>query len=212
MTDKTVSFDTATGLAPAIVQDSTTGQVLMLGYVNEESIRLTQKTGYVHFWSRSRQEIWKKGETSGNTLQVVSISLDCDNDTLLFQVRPDGPICHLDTTTCFDLGKDLDVVNREPISFEQLAALWKIISARAVELPKGSYTVRLLSEGVDATGRKLVEEATEVLLAARDHRDGGNPDRVHEEVADLLYHLLVVLAERGLNPAGSMSILRKRSS
>ena len=212
MSSTGVAFDPATGLAPAIVQDAATNAVLMLGYVNAESLELTAQTGYVHFWSRSRKTLWRKGETSGNSFAVVETSLDCDDDTVLFRVRPAGPACHRDTTTCFDpIGEaPTDAAGAPP--FERLGRLWETISARALELPEGSYTAHLVGLGVDGPGRKVVEEATEVLLAARDHRDGGSPARVHEEVADLLYHVLVLLAERGLDPAGALAVLDERAS
>lgn len=207
-----VAFDPATGLAPAIVQNATSKAVLMLGYVNEESLELTAQTGYVHFWSRSRNTLWRKGATSGNSFEVVDTTLDCDEDTVLFRVRPAGPACHRGTTTCFDPVGESSGDGATAPPFDRLGVLWETISARARDLPEGSYTARLLGDGVDGPGRKVVEEATEVLLAARDHRDGGSPDRVHEEVADLFYHVLVLLAERGLDPAGALAVLEERAT
>jgi phosphoribosyl-ATP pyrophosphohydrolase/phosphoribosyl-AMP cyclohydrolase len=201
---RTVCFDDG-GLVPGIVQDARTGRVLMVAYLNEESLALTSQTGEVHFWSRSRREIWRKGATSGNTMTVTGIATDCDGDALLIRVIPAGPACHTGGQSCFD--------GPENIS-EQLmpAELWPVIVARAETRPEGSHTASLLEGGVDAVGRKLTEEATEVLLAAKDHAAGtGSPDRVAEEAADLVYHLLVLLAERGLSPADVAEVLWKRS-
>lgn len=198
-----IRFD-ADGLIPGIVQDARSGRVLMMAYLNEESLQLTEKTGEVHFWSRSRREIWHKGATSGNTMTVSRISADCDGDALLILVTPAGPACHTGSESCFD----------EPGSFGSPlvpAGLWPVIARRAVERPEGSYTAKLLEGGVDAVGRKLTEEATEVLLAAKDHEAGtGSSDRVAEESADLVYHLLVLLAERGLSPDDVVEVLRRR--
>ncbi len=177
------------GLIPAIVQDATTRMVLMLGYMNEESLRLTIDTGDVHFWSRSRQEIWRKGATSGNTLSLDAITLDCDNDTILVEAVPAGPTCHTGDTSCFNSVA-------EPGG---IAALWATIAERAANPIEGSYTAELIAGGTDATSRKVVEEAGEVLIAAKNHQFGGDPQRVIEESADLLYHLLVLLAEQGLD-------------
>ncbi len=199
-----VQFDGA-GLVPGIVQDSRTGRVLMLAYLNEESLGLTRETGEVHFWSRSRREIWRKGATSGNTMTVTAITKDCDGDALLIQVIPSGPACHTGAVSCFELSGPVAEALAPP-------ELWPLIAGRAAELPAGSYTASLLEGGVDAVGRKLTEEATEVLLAAKDHASGtGSAERVTEEAADLVFHLLVLLAERGLSPANVAAILETRS-
>ncbi len=176
------------GLAPAIVQDARTGRVLMLGYVNATALEATRRTGFLHFWSRSRNRLWKKGETSGNVLEVVSLGRDCDGDALLVQVLPAGPTCHTGAVSCFaaEAGRGAATLDR----------LWETIVARATLRPEGSYTVELLDGGVDACARKVIEEAGEVVLAAKDHAVGGPATRVVEEAADLLYHLLVLLAER----------------
>ena len=193
------------GLVPGIVQDARTGRVLMVAYLNAESLRLTEETGEVHFWSRSRREIWRKGATSGNTMAVSRISADCDQDALLIEVVPSGPACHTGDESCFD-GAGVQTETLVP------PELWPVIVARAADRPEGSYTASLLEGGVDMVGRKLTEEATEVLLAAKDHDAGtGSPDRVSEEAADLVYHLLVLLAERGLSPGEVAAVLRERA-
>jgi phosphoribosyl-ATP pyrophosphohydrolase/phosphoribosyl-AMP cyclohydrolase len=177
------------GLVPAIVQDATTRSVLMLGYMNEESLRLTLDSGEVHFWSRSRAEIWRKGATSGNTLALDALTLDCDNDAVLVEAIPAGPTCHTGDASCFD-------GDAEPAG---IARLWATISERAANPTEGSYTAELIAGGTDATSRKVVEESGEVLIAAKNHEFGGDPQRVIEESADLVYHLLVLLAEQGLD-------------
>jgi phosphoribosyl-ATP pyrophosphohydrolase/phosphoribosyl-AMP cyclohydrolase len=185
------------GLVPAIVQDAATGTVLMLGYVNATSLDATYDTGKMHFWSRSRDVLWQKGETSGNSMSVVDISLDCDADTVLVTVDPSGPACHTGAQTCFVTPPRAKTAKRRP---DVLPSLWATITSRAEQRPEGSYTTLLLNGGVDACSRKVTEEATEVLLAAKDHAAGaGTPERVVEESADLLYHLLVLLAERGID-------------
>lgn len=183
------------GLMPGIVQDAATGRVLMLGYLNQEALDLTVVTGLVHFWSRARNRLWRKGETSGNSLQLVDLSVDCDADALLLTVRPAGPTCHTGSVTCFDNGRT------DGEGFARLETLWSVIATRAEELPADSYTARLVSGGVDATGRKVIEEAGEVVKAASQHSHGsGTAARVAEEAADVVYHLLVLLAERGVQP------------
>lgn len=196
------------GLVAAIVQDALTGRVLMLGWMNDEALQLTRSTGFVHFWSRSRQELWKKGETSGNTLRFVSLTVDCDGDAVLVQSEPTGPTCHTGTVSCFDANGATSLQG-----FAGLEALWGVIASRAAERPAGSYTSQLIDGGVDAVGRKVTEEATEVLLAAKDHASGAADDaRLAEEAADLIYHLLVLLAERGVEPAAVTRELRARST
>lgn len=197
-----VRFD-AEGLVPGIVQDVSTGRVLMLGYLSNEALDLTLKTGLLHFWSRSRQLLWKKGETSGNTLTLVEAVPDCDGDAVLLQVRPAGPTCHLGTQSCFDSG-------RVPV-FAELDTLWSTIAARATDRPAGSYTASLLAGGVDAVARKVLEEAGEVVLAAKNQAAGTEGrERLAEEAADLLYHLLVLLAEREVEPAAVTAVLAGR--
>lgn len=191
-------------LVPAVVQDPDSGRVLMLAWMNAESYRLTHDTGLVTFWSRSREEIWQKGETSGHRLEFVSARWDCDTDTVLVLARPTGPVCHTGSVTCFD---------DEPLGpgFARLDGLWSVIADRAANLPAGSYTTSLLEDGPDGPGRKVAEEAVEVLLAAKDHAAGTADDRrVAEEVGDLLYHTLVVLAERGIDPDTVLDVLEER--
>jgi phosphoribosyl-ATP pyrophosphohydrolase/phosphoribosyl-AMP cyclohydrolase len=192
------------GLIPIIVQDVRTGRVLMLGYGNAESLAATEATGLVHFWSRSRDELWRKGATSGNTLRVVTVAADCDRDAVLIRAIPAGPVCHTGAASCFDAPGGQ--------GFDRLETLWGTIGRRLAERPDGSYTVRLVDEGVDGPGRKIVEEATEVLLAAKDHAAGAGDDlRVAEEAADVVYHLLVLLAERGIEPRLVLDVLDERS-
>lgn len=196
--------DFSKGLIPAVAQDGATGAVLMVAFMNEDAWRTTLETGLVHFWSRSRQELWQKGATSGNTMTLQSWALDCDRDTVLLQVTAAGPACHSGTTTCFD------PVPAAPAAV--LAGLEDVIARRVAEQPDGSYTTSLVEAGAEAVGRKLVEEATELLLAAKDHAAGTTGDRrVAEEAADLLYHLLVALAERGLALADVTDVLAERS-
>ena len=191
-------------LVPAIVQDPDSGRVLMLAWMNADAYRLTHESGLVTFWSRSRTVLWQKGESSGNQLEFVSASWDCDSDTLLVLARPTGPVCHTGSVTCFD---------DEPLGagFARLDGLWDVIWDRALHRPAGSYTTTLLDKGPEGPGRKVTEEAVEVLLAAKDHAGGIADDRrVAEEVADLLYHTLVVLAERGIEPAAVLEVLEER--
>ncbi|MEX1005032.1 MAG: bifunctional phosphoribosyl-AMP cyclohydrolase/phosphoribosyl-ATP diphosphatase HisIE [Acidimicrobiia bacterium] len=193
-----------TDLVPAIVQDPDTGRVLMLAWMNADAYRLTHESGLVTFWSRSRTELWQKGESSGNQLEFVSAAWDCDNDTLLVMARPTGPVCHTGSVTCFD-------DDAMGAGFARLDALWSVIADRAVNLPAGSYTTSLLEDGPEGPGRKVAEEAVEVLLAAKDHAAGKADDRrVAEEVADLVYHTLVVLAERGIDPDIVLDVLEGR--
>jgi len=206
----------ADGLVPAVVQDEADGRVLMVAYMDTEALAATIATGDVHFHSRSRGRLWRKGETSGNVLRLVRIDLDCDGDALLVTVDPVGPTCHRDTRSCFD--PDGAVVESSSQGFASLERLWTTIAERAVSRPDGSYTTRLLDGGVDAVGRKVTEEATEVLLAARDDAEAERTgaDRVPTkaalagEAADLLYHALVLLAERGLQPRALLEVLDAR--
>jgi phosphoribosyl-ATP pyrophosphohydrolase/phosphoribosyl-AMP cyclohydrolase len=175
-------------LKPAIVQDAASGRVLMLAWMDAEAERLTRETGQAWFWSRSRKRLWRKGETSGNTLAVVEVRDDCDGDALLVRVEPAGPTCHTGSVTCF------------------APELWRTIARRAAERPEGSYTAELLEAGTGAVARKVGEEAVEVAVAALDESD----ERVLEEAADLVYHLYVLLAARGLDVAQLEDVLRAR--
>jgi len=196
--------DFSDGLIPAVIQDSTTGAVLMLAYMNEMAWDHTLDSGFVHFWSRSRDELWKKGETSGNTLRMTGWSVDCDRDTVLIQAEPAGPACHTGSITCFEGAP------AGPAAV--LSRLETVIAQRSADRPAGSYTTTLLDGGPEATGRKVVEEATEVLLAAKDHAAGAADDqRLAEEAADLIYHLLVALAERGLRFEDVTNVLVERA-
>lgn len=204
------------GLAPAIVQDVTDGRVLMLAWMDAEALEATLASGDVHFHSRSRDRLWRKGETSGNTLRLVDLTVDCDADAILLTVDPIGPTCHRGTRSCFDpQGASAD---RDTQGFAWLETLWTRIAARATDRPEGSYTARLVAGGVDATARKVTEEATEVLMAAKDdaaaERYGADRAASREaltgEAADLLYHTLVLLAERNFEPSTVLDTLRER--
>jgi phosphoribosyl-ATP pyrophosphohydrolase/phosphoribosyl-AMP cyclohydrolase len=183
----------------------------MLAWMDEEALNATVATGEVHFHSRSRNELWRKGETSGNVLRLVDIAEDCDRDALLVSVDPVGPTCHRATRSCFD--PDGSPAERTTEGFGWLESLWATIAERAADRPEGSYTAKLLAGGVDAAGRKVTEEATEVLMAAKDDAAGSTPERraaLAGESADLLYHLLVLLAERDVPPFTVLDELRRR--
>ena len=206
-----VRFDAA-GLVPAIVQDPADGRVLMLAYMDAAALAATVATGEVHFHSRTRDRLWRKGETSGNVLRVVGISVDCDSDALLVTARPAGPTCHRETRSCFDPA-GAPPTAPAPEGFAWLETLWSTIAQRAADRPTGSYTTSLLAGGVDAAGRKVTEEATEVLLAAKDDAVASSPttrDALAGEAADLLFHALVLLAERELPPGEILDVLRRR--
>ncbi|MFL5864467.1 MAG: bifunctional phosphoribosyl-AMP cyclohydrolase/phosphoribosyl-ATP diphosphatase HisIE [Solirubrobacteraceae bacterium] len=199
MDDADVAFDER-GLVPCIVQDWRTGEVLTLAYMNAEALALTRRTGEVHFYSRSRRELWHKGATSGHTMAVRSIRYDCDGDALLALVEPAGPACHTGERTCFHRGE------LEPSApAEVLSALERTIDGRARSRPRGSYTVTLLDDPALA-GAKVQEEAEEVVRAAREESD----ERVAEEGADVLYHLAVLLRGRDLSLADIERVLDGR--
>jgi phosphoribosyl-AMP cyclohydrolase / phosphoribosyl-ATP pyrophosphohydrolase len=199
MDDSEIAFDER-GLVPCVVQDWRTGEVLTLAYMNAQSLRLTRETGEIHFFSRSRQELWHKGATSGNTMGVKSIRYDCDGDALLALVEPAGPACHTGERTCFHRGE------LEPQApHEALPTLERTIAQRAAERPDGSYTAALLAEPGSA-GAKVQEEAEEVARAARSETD----ERVSEEAADVIYHLAVLLRGRGLTLADAEQVLDGR--
>jgi phosphoribosyl-ATP pyrophosphohydrolase/phosphoribosyl-AMP cyclohydrolase len=210
-----VRFD-GDGLVPAVVQDATDGRVLMVAYMDAEALAATLDSGEVHFHSRSRGRLWRKGETSGNVLRLVEITTDCDGDAILVRVDAAGPTCHRGTRSCFD--PDGAPETGATQGFAWLETLWATIDERRSAGPEGSYTARLLASGVDAVARKVTEEATEVLLAAKDDAaaEAGTVDRsstraaVTGEAADLLYHALVLLAERDVAPADIIAVLRRR--
>jgi phosphoribosyl-AMP cyclohydrolase / phosphoribosyl-ATP pyrophosphohydrolase len=197
--DSEIAFDER-GLVPCIVQDWRTGEVLTLAYMNAESLRLTRDTGEIHFFSRSRQELWHKGATSGNTQAVKAIRYDCDADAVLALVEPAGPACHTGERTCFHNGE-----LRPGAPFETLPILERTIAERAATKPNGSYTAELLVDPGRA-GAKVEEEAEEVVRAAREESD----ERVAEEAADVIYHLAVLLRSRGLTLADAERVLDGR--
>jgi len=188
------------GLVPVVVQDWRTGEVLTLAYANALAVERTRETGELHLWSRSRDELWHKGATSGNTQAVRALRLDCDGDALLALVEPAGPACHTGARTCFHDG---DTEQAAP--HEALPALERTLRARQAERPEGSYTVQLLDDPA-LIGAKVEEEAEEVARAAREEAD----DRVDEEAADVLYHLAVLLAARGLSVEDAFEELNGR--
>lgn len=181
------------GLVPAIVQHARSGEVLMLGYMNEDALAATVESGFVTFWSRSRQALWRKGETSGNVLRLVELRQDCDGDTVLVLAEPAGPTCHTGEPSCFHRTLDGQPVERVPASMI-LAELAEIIARRNAERPEGSYTTKLLVGGVDRIGKKIGEEAAEVIIAAKN----AAPDELAWELSDLLYHSLVLLEQQGV--------------
>lgn len=171
------------GLIPAIIQDDRTLQVLMLGYMNEEAFEKTKKEGVVSFYSRTKQRIWTKGETSGNLLHVHSILKDCDNDTLLIRVIPNGPVCHTGSDNCFDTREDEGFIKR----------LQAIIRERHDTMPAGSYTTKLFEKGINKIAQKVGEEAVETVIEAI----ACNDERLIYEASDLIYHLIVLLTAKG---------------
>jgi len=203
------------GLVPAIIQDAESKQVLMMAYMNRESLRLTLESGETWFWSRSREELWHKGATSGNVQTVVSMTYDCDGDTLLLQVKPKGPACHTGQTTCFYNEITVQGQESEPASpsagaaggrFDVLADLESIIAQREVERPEGAYTTYLFDKGVDKILKKVGEEASETIIAAK-NKDNAE---LKLEISDLIYHLLVLLQERKLPLDEIMDELSRR--
>ena len=177
------------GLIPAIVQNASTREVLTLAYMNRESLAKTIETQQTWFWSRSRGELWHKGETSGNTQQVVSLTLDCDGDAIVVLVDPAGPACHTGATSCFETGASATGVG------SVLDQLYQLIQTRERERPANSYTTYLFDEGIDKILKKLGEESAETIIAAKNEEQG----RVVSEVSDLMYHLLVLLVARGVS-------------
>ena len=180
-----INFEKMGGLVPAIVQDNVTRKVLMLGFMNEEAYDKTVETGKVTFWSRTRNCLWTKGETSGNFLNVKEILLDCDQDTLLIKARPDGPVCHTGADTCWNEQNSVD------LNF--LSYLQDFIERRYKEMPEGSYTTSLFKSGVNRMAQKVGEEAVETVIEATN----GTDDRLIYEASDLIYHLIVLLTSKG---------------
>lgn len=197
-----LAWNRMNGLLPAVVQDAFDGRLLMVAYMSPESLTHSLETGLVTFWSRSRQELWTKGETSGNRLRLAAVHADCDGDCLLVQARPEGPACHRGTDTCFD--------GEQPVAPDLafLAALERLIAQRDVERPADSYTTRLFEAGVKRIAQKVGEEGVETALAAT----AGEPEELLDESADLLYHLLVLLRARNLTLADVLATLAARHS
>ena len=193
-----LDFDKQGGLIPAIVQDSQTGKVLMLGFMNEEAYRKTIETNKVTFFSRSRQCLWTKGETSGNFLNVVNILTDCDMDTLLIKANPAGPVCHTGADTCFGEKNMADVLF--------LKYLEDFIVRRRQEMPEGSYTTSLFQQGINRMAQKVGEEAVETIIEATN----GTDEKLISETADLLYHLIVLLTDKGIKLDKIVAELKKR--
>jgi phosphoribosyl-ATP pyrophosphohydrolase/phosphoribosyl-AMP cyclohydrolase len=196
-----VAFD-GDGLVPCVVQDWRTGEVLMLAYMNREALERTLASGETHFWSRSRSELWHKGETSGNGQRLRSLRYDCDSDALLALVDPAGPACHTGERTCFYRTVGAPAV----ADHEALPRLARTLEQRRHDLPDGSYTARLLLGGPEGIGRKVEEEAEEVARAARDESE----QRLREEAADVIYHLGVLLESRGLSFSDALQELTAR--
>ncbi len=194
-----IDFEKMGGLVPAIIQDATTKNVLMLGFMNEEAYEKTLATKHVTFWSRTRNTLWTKGETSGHFLNLVDMKIDCDNDTLLVRVNPVGPTCHTGTDTCW--GEENEV---NPLLF--LSELQSFIDKRKKEMPEGSYTTSLFTKGINKIAQKVGEEALETVIEATN----GTDDHLVYEASDLLYHLIVLLTEKGLRIEDVAEELHKR--
>lgn len=194
-----IDFEKMNGLVPAIIQDNTTRNVLMLGYMNREAYEKTLATGKVTFWSRSRNCLWTKGETSGNFLNLVDIKVDCDNDTLLVRVNPTGPACHLGTDTCWGETNDAN-----PLLF--LTELQDFINKRHEEMPEGSYTTSLFRDGLNRMAQKVGEEALEAVIEATN----GTNDRLIYEASDMFYHLIVLFTSKGLRIEDIAKELKER--
>ena len=189
----------ADGLIPAIVQDARTREVLTVAYMNKEALELTLARNETYFWSRSRQQLWHKGETSGNSQKVVKVSLDCDHDAVLVEVEPSGPACHNGSYSCFGVEPEIEGVLRE---------LYAVIEQRKEQRPEGSYTTYLFNSGLDKILKKVGEEATETIVAAKNAETG----RLVSETGDLIYHLLVLLVERGVALEDIARELKERRS
>jgi len=184
------------GLIPAIIQDYKTKEVLMLGFMNEEAYKKTIDEKIVTFYSRSKQRLWTKGETSGNFLKIKEIAQDCDNDTILISAEPTGPVCHTGNKTCFNLQEE----------FFDLNYLQKVIDQRKIEQPEGSYTTKLFEKGINKIAQKVGEEAVELIIESKDNND----DLFLNEAADLVFHLLVLLSVKGFEIGDVINVLKKR--
>lgn len=193
-----IDFDKMDGLVPAVIQDKNTSKVLMLGFMNEEAFKKTLETNKVTFYSRTKQRLWTKGEESGNFLHVDTIIPDCDDDTLLIKVTPEGPVCHTGSDTCFD--------EQNTRGIEFLDKLEKLIQDRKKEMPEGSYTTKLFEAGVNKIAKKLGEEAVELVIEAKDTND----ELFLNEAADLMYHLEVLLVDRGVGLGDVVRVLEER--
>ena len=191
-----IDFNKMNGLVPAIVQDNITKEVLMLGFMNKEAYKKTVRENIVTFYSRKRNTLWTKGETSGNFLKVKKIVSDCDNDTILVLAEPKGPTCHTGSNSCFNLGEKVFDLNY----------LQDLIDTRKKELPEGSYTTKLFEKGINKIAQKVGEEAVELIIEAKDNNDG----LFLNEAADLTYHLLVLLSAKGFQLKDIVKILEER--
>jgi phosphoribosyl-AMP cyclohydrolase / phosphoribosyl-ATP pyrophosphohydrolase len=188
-----VKFDDR-GLVPVIAQDARTGEVLMLAWANADALRLTRETGRAHYWSRSRGELWKKGETSGNAQEIAEVRLDCDGDAVLYRVRQTGPACHTGERSCFFRSVEGDELREGDDARPVLSRIEEIVAARDAERPEGSYTTYLFAAGIDKILKKVGEEAAETIIAAKNE----GTEQLRAESADLLYHLLVLWRAKGL--------------
>jgi phosphoribosyl-AMP cyclohydrolase / phosphoribosyl-ATP pyrophosphohydrolase len=193
-----LDFSKLNGLIPAIIQDNTTNKVLMLGFMNQEAYEKTQKEKLVTFYSRTKNRLWTKGEESGNFLDVVSIKMDCDNDTLLIKANPRGPVCHTGSDTCFE------EENTDVLSF--IGYLQDLIDRRKIEMPEGSYTTKLFQKGINKIAQKVGEEAVELVIEAKDEND----DLFLNEAADLIFHLLVLLTAKNHRIEDVIEVLKGR--
>jgi phosphoribosyl-ATP pyrophosphohydrolase/phosphoribosyl-AMP cyclohydrolase len=205
-----IDFEKMDGLVPAIIQDATTRQVLMLGFMNEEAYQKTLDTGHVTFWSRTRQTLWTKGETSGHFLNLVDMKIDCDEDTLLVRVNPIGPTCHTGTDTCW--GEENTPIDNGQLTMDNansllfLSELQSFIDKRKQQMPEGSYTTSLFNKGINKIAQKVGEEALETVIEATN----GTSEHLVYEASDLLYHLIVMLTEKGLRIEDVAEELHKR--
>lgn len=201
-----INFEKMNGLVPAIIQDAQTNKVLMLGFMNEEAYNKTVETGKVTFWSRTRNTIWTKGETSGNFLNVVEILNDCDQDTLLIKANPVGPVCHTGADTCWNEKNPHKAANDKDNALLFLSELQDFIEKRHEEMPEGSYTTSLFKDGLNRMAQKVGEEALELVIEATN----GTKDRMIYEGSDMLYHLIVLLTSKGMRIEDMAAELRER--